>query len=173
MGRKEIDGLKGIKAGMDLAYSYPRMKNLGYVTDSKAEVRTTSSTGGQKGVKAERFDLIPIGPLSELARHYAAGAKKYDDHQWRQGYEWSKSYNALIRHLTAFWAGEDYDVCPLTREGCASFPDDPTPIEAKDYEPTCYNHTGSHHLVGVAWNSFTLLEFKDQYPDHDDRYKSP
>ena len=55
------------------------------------EVRTTSRTGGQKGTKPERFDLIPVGALAALARHYGAGAEKYDDNQWRKGYEWSKS----------------------------------------------------------------------------------
>ncbi len=134
------------------------------------EVRTTSSTGGQKGVKEERFDLIPIGPLTELARHYARGAKKYDSHQWRKGFEWSKAYASTIRHLTAFWDGYDFDVCPESREGCATHPDDPMLVEATDNTGTCYNHTGSHHLAGAAWGTFTLLEFKDTHPDHDDRY---
>lgn len=110
---------------------------LGY-----GEVRTTSSTGGQKGMKPERFDLIPIGPLTALARHYGAGALKYDDHQWRKGYEWSKSFAALMRHLTAWWNGEDIDA-----------------------------ETGSPHLAAVAWHAFTLLEFAERYPEFDDRYK--
>lgn len=108
------------------------------------ETRSVSSTGGEKGVKDERFDLIPVGPLAQLARHYAAGAAKYDEHQWRKGYEWSKSYSALIRHLTAFWSGEDID-----------------------------GETGSHHMVAVAWHAFTLLEFVEKHPNFDDRYIPP
>lgn len=134
-----------------------------------AETRTTSSTGGQKGVKLERFDLIPVGPLTELARHYGKGARKYASHQWRQGYEWSKSYAALTRHLTLFWAGEDYDVCSNDPNGCAPWPNEE---DAASAEPdTCFNHTGSHHMAAVAWHAFLLLEFKDCYPQHDDRYK--
>lgn len=124
-------------------------------------------------MKEERFDLIPTGPLAELARHYGAGAKKYADHQWRQGYEWSKSYSAIHRHLNAFWSGEDYDVCPEDGEGC-SFETAEGKIFVGLTLPqgrTCYNHTGSHHLVAVAWHSFSLLEFKNTHPDHDDRYK--
>lgn len=135
-----------------------------------AEIRTTSSTGGEKGVKLERFDLIPVGPLTELARHFGRGALKYDNHQWRQGYEWSKSYSALMRHLTAFWEGYDFDVCSNDPDGCQHLTKDGTPFEAI-LPDTCYNHTGGHHMAAVAWHSFVLLEFVDRFPQHDDRYK--
>lgn len=130
-----------------------------------AEVRTTSSTGGQKATKLERFDLIPIGPLTTLAQHYGRGARKYADHQWRKGYEWSKSYSAMQRHLAAFWGGKDLDICSNEPDNCVR-------EEDVEYEPdTCFNHTGSHHLVAAAWHCFTLLEFVERFPQHDDRYK--
>ena len=172
------------------------------------ETRTTSSTGGQKGVKIERFSLIPVQPLLDLATHFGRGAFKYDEHQWRAGYEWSKSYDAIQRHSNAFWAGFDYDICENEPEACAflvkaSAGEKPivlaldsrevereiqegqsnvirhgaymyllaSPIGSVEQGSTCYNHTGSHHLVCVAWHSFVLLEFKDTHPDHDDRYK--
>lgn len=134
-----------------------------------AEIRTTSSTGGQKGVKLERFDLIPTGPLRELAEHYGVGASKYANHQWRQGYEWSKSFAALSRHLAAFWGGEDFDVCSNDPEGCSHVDAEGRPFEAVR-EDACFNHTGSHHMAAVAWHAFALLEFKDRFPEHDDRY---
>lgn len=166
------------------------------------ETRTTSSTGGQKGVKLARFDLIPAGPLKELAEHYGRGARKYANHQWRQGYEWSKSIGAIGRHFNDFMAGKDYDVCSNEPENCAVKLEDGTvmPYNAYDgyyisdgrewvfqykdqlyklhdsdsYEPdTCFNHTGSHHMVAVAWHSFLLLEFKDTHPEHDDRWRPP
>lgn len=137
-----------------------------------AEERTTSSTGGQKGVKLARFELIPAGPLHELAVHYGRGARKYASHQWRQGYEWSKSMGALERHYNDFKAGKDYDVCSNEPGNC-KFTDN----EGSEYIPeepnTCYNHTGSHHMVAVAWHAFLLLEFKDHYPQFDDRFKYP
>lgn len=137
-----------------------------------AEVRTTSSTGGQKGVKLARFDLIPVGPLTELAEHYGRGARKYASHQWRQGYEWSKSYAALSRHLNLFWAGFNYDVCSNDPDGCSFVTDNGEPYEPIEPD-TCCNHTGSHHMVAVAWHAFLLLEFKDVHPEHDDRYVRP
>ena len=133
------------------------------------EERTTSSTGGQKGVKLQRFDLIPVRPLTLLAEHFGVGARKYAAHQWRQGYEWSKSYSALNRHLTAFWAGLDYDVCSNDPDGCSHETVDGQPY-LSDIPDTCYNHTGSHHMVAVAWHAFVLLEFIENHPQHDDRY---
>lgn len=73
------------------------------------EVRTTSRTGGQKGVKPQRYDLLPKAALDMAAEVYAFGATKYADHNWRKRYEWSKSYAAAMRHLTAFWDGETFD----------------------------------------------------------------
>lgn len=73
------------------------------------EVRTTSATGGQKGVKPERYDLLPKEALDSMARVYAFGAEKYADHNWRRGYEWSKSFAAAMRHMWAFWNGETFD----------------------------------------------------------------
>lgn len=73
------------------------------------ETRTVSATGGEKGVKPERYDLLPKPALDALARVYSYGATKYADHNWRRGYEWSKSYAAAMRHLTAFWNGETHD----------------------------------------------------------------
>lgn len=106
------------------------------------ETRSVSSTGAEKGVKDERHDLIPPEALSILARHYGAGARKYSDHNWRRGYEWSKSYAALQRHATAFWSGEDID-----------------------------EETGSPHMAAVAFHAFTLLMFMVEHPEFDDRYR--
>lgn len=140
----------------------------------ESEIRSTSSTGGQKGVKLARFDLLPANALIEVAEHYGRGAMKYDAHQWRKGYEWSKSIAAIGRHWADILAGRDYDVCPENGDGCShvtqngeSFPGEETPNGR-----TCYNHTGSHHAAAIVWHGFLLLEFKDTHPDHDDRYKN-
>ena len=106
------------------------------------EIRSVSSTGAEKGVKSAALDLVPTGPLLKLAEHYHAGAKKYASHNWRGGYEWSKSYAALMRHALAFWSGEDLD-----------------------------EETGSPHMAAVAFHAFALLEYMDTHPEFDDRYK--
>ena len=137
-----------------------------------AEIRSVSSTGGEKGVKTAQFDLIPARPLWLLAEHYGKGAKKYAAHQWRKGFEWGKAIASLERHLSLFKQGIDWDVCSNEPEGCLlehegrSWDGDPD---------TCWNHTGSHHMQAVMWMSFCLMEFIDdpRYKEFDDRYKPP
>lgn len=111
-------------------------------SSGKQQIISESSTGGLKEVKDERFDLIPSGALTTLARHYGIGARKYDDNQWRKGYEWSKSYAAMQRHLNLWHDGEDID-----------------------------EETQSPHLAAAAWHCFTLLTFADEHPNFDDRFK--
>lgn len=102
-----------------------------------SEFRVTDAvTGGQKGVKIERFDLIPAEPHRQLALVYGGGAKKYDDNNWRKGYDWNLSVGALERHLNSWKQGEEYD--PEVTELAGQ------PV---------------HHLACAAWHCFTLMEF--------------
>ncbi len=94
-------------------------------------------------MKIERMDLIPVEPLLELSRVYGKGAEKYDDNNYRRGYEWSKSYGALLRHITAFWGGEDIDP-----------------------------ELGTSHLMNAAWHCFTLFTFIEEHPEFDNRYNT-
>lgn len=89
--------------------TYPPGAAQGLLDPLHGEVRTTSSTGGQKGTKPERYDLIPWEAMDEVARVYGFGAQKYAAHNWRRKYEWGKSIAALIRHITAFVRGKTYD----------------------------------------------------------------
>ena len=107
------------------------------------EVRTISATGGEKGTKDERMDLLPPAALAGLSRVYGFGAKKYDDHNYRKGYEWSKSYAAMQRHATQWWGGEDFDP-----------------------------ESGESHLLHVAWHAFALYLFTEDHPQFDDRFST-
>jgi len=106
------------------------------------EIRITDSdTGGQKGLKDVRYDLLPWHSLDEVARLYARGAEKYDEHNWRKGYAWSLSFAAMMRHARAFWEGEDIDP-----------------------------ELGTHHLASVVFHALALMEFTETHPEKDDRY---
>lgn len=109
------------------------------------EERVTSRTGGAKGKKRQRFDLIPSGPLWELAELYGFGAEKYPDDgtapNFTLGYDWSLSYAALQRHANQFWSGEDYD-----------------------------EESGLSHLSAVVFHAFALRYFMDHHPEFDDRH---
>lgn len=78
------------------------------LTDGETRV-VDPSTGGAKGQKLARFDLLPSDALWAVAEHYGKGAAKYEERNWERGYAWSLSYGALQRHLNQFWSGEDVD----------------------------------------------------------------
>jgi len=88
-------------------------------------------TGGAKGSKLARFDLLPYDALLLVAEHFGKGASKYQDRNWERGYDWGLSMAALQRHLAAFWSGEDVD-----------------------------EETGSFHLQAVVFHALALLTFQ-------------
>ena len=105
------------------------------------ETRLTSSTGGQKGAKPARYDLLPAHALWVVSELYGRGAEKYDDHNWRRGYDGSLSFAALQRHAWQFWAGEDND-----------------------------SETGLPHMASVAFHALALIEFMATRREFDDRH---
>jgi hypothetical protein len=108
------------------------------------EVRVVDpETGGVKGKKLARFDLLPVGPLFELARLYGTGAEKYDERNWERGFAWSLAFAAMQRHAWLFWGGESVD--PETRR---------------------------HHLSSVVFHAFALMEFEVRGRGVDDRPES-
>lgn len=107
------------------------------------QIEVDSTTGAMKGRNTQRGSLFPPRAFLEIANHYGVGSLKYDDNNWRRGYAWSWSYDALLRHLMQFWSGEDYD-------------------EA----------TGSKHIIAVAWHALALATFMDEHPELDDRWKN-
>lgn len=109
-----------------------------------SEIRVVNATtGGEKGSKAQRFDLIPWEAVAEIAEVYHMGSKKYADHNWRKGYSWGLSYAAMMRHMTAFWEGEDLDP-----------------------------ESGLPHMAHASWHGLALLTFMREHPDLDDRFST-
>lgn len=111
------------------------------MTVATGEVRITDpTTGGQKGSKPARLDLIPPDALVAVSRVFAFGATKYRDHNWALGYLWSLSYAALMRHLLAWWGGEDTDP-----------------------------ESGEPHIAHVAWHALVLTSYTLRAAGTDDR----
>lgn len=101
---------------------------------------TDPVTGGKKGQKQARFDLIPAKPLEHLALVYGKGSEKYEDRNWEKGYRWGLSYGAMQRHLWAFWGGEYLD-----------------------------SESGLPHLAHAMWHCMTLMQFEEERLGTDDR----
>jgi hypothetical protein len=101
-------------------------------------------TGGAKGSKESQLGWAPPEALSELGSVYGYGAQKYDPTNYRKGYKWSLSVNALYRHLMLWLNGESYDP-----------------------------ESGKHHLAHAAWHCLTLIMFEKRVIGTDDiRWKS-
>lgn len=80
-----------------------------------------------------RFDLIPPGPMEEIAKVFTVGAAEYGDRNWEKGLEFGRIYGAVQRHLQKWWGGEE---------------------ESPDHK--------CHHLAHAAWGCICLLAFIQQ-----------
>jgi 5'(3')-deoxyribonucleotidase len=109
------------------------------------EVRIVDpKSGGEKGQKLVRYDLLPHDALDLVATHFGLGARKYADRNWERGYAWGLSYGAALRHLSLFWQGEDMDEDPALGQ--------PSP-----------------HLAAAAFHILALLTFQQRGIGTDDR----
>lgn len=95
-----------------------------------------------KPEKRERYDLIPVDPLKQVAETFALGVEKHGERDWEKGTDWHKYFNALMRHAQKWWGGEELD-----------------------------KEDGQHHLAAVATNALILLEYVKTHPEYDDRSK--
>lgn len=124
-----------------------RMNEIKAALEHKA-VFGTIPAGTATGT-ALKFDTdkLPLNLLSTEAMNQTAavlkfGAQKYAEHNWRNGFVWSRPLAAAMRHLTAFNDGEDRDP-----------------------------ESGLSHLAHAACCIMFLLEFEKTHPELDDRYK--
>lgn len=98
--------------------------------DETAQIVENAETGGKKGQKVVRPELIPWEAIAELGFVYGEGAKKYGDNNWRKGYDYSLSIGAMKRHILKFEAGQDYDA------------------------------EGFHHMAAVMFHAAALIYFQ-------------
>lgn len=99
-----------------------------------------------------------------IAKVSAFGAKKYHMRNFLMapGMKWSQVYDSLMRHLMAYWAGEELDVGPNGEFGET---DDPA---------TNMQWSGLPHIDMVAWNVMVLCTYRSHavYHPGDDRPSS-
>jgi len=91
-----------------------------------------------------RMELIPPELLVAVGDILTFGAKKYDDRNWEHGMKWSRVHGALLRHLMAWWGGEDHDP-----------------------------ETGRPHLWHAACCIAFLVAYEARDAGEDDRWKGP
>lgn len=92
-----------------------------------------------------RYDLIPTIALKGVAAVLTLGAKKHGDEggepNWIRGLSFASHYGAALRHMNAWYAGEEHD------------------------------EEGFHHLAGAAANLMILHDMAVRHAgtDFDDR----
>lgn len=86
--------------------------------------------------------LVPQLALQEVAKVLDFGAKKYSAHNWRLGMDYSRLYDAVLRHMSSYIAGEDND-----------------------------KESGLSHIAHAACGTLMLLEYILTETGKDDRYK--
>jgi hypothetical protein len=110
----------------------------------KQQITSEVLKGGFKADQGKsRMGLIPPKELLQLGDLFSLGAQKYSDYNWMLGMDYHRIYDALQRHATKWWAGEETDEVD-----------------------------GQHHLISVAWCALTLLHFVNnsgRYAQFDDR----
>lgn len=101
---------------------------------------------GEEGRKDDkdktRYDLLPPHALEYLAQVFTVGAEKYGERNWEKGITWGRIFGAIMRHLWAFWRGENLD-----------------------------KETKIPHLAHAACGCFMLLTYLSTRTEFDDRFK--
>ena len=132
------------------AVSWCRQKDAIFI-DLDSQGQIIYAKGGslklEKPTEAVRLDegkspihLIPPEIIHALAAVYAYGARKYAPRNWEKGMDWSRMYDSAMRHLLAFWGGEDIDA-----------------------------ESGLPHVFHALWNCAGLAFYRSAHPDRDDR----
>lgn len=68
------------------------------------------------------WHLVAFDAIAEIVAVLDFGAKKYAARNWEAGMDWDRPFGACLRHLTAWWMGEDKDqetgLSHLAHAGC-------------------------------------------------------
>ena len=101
------------------------------------------SSGTRYDKDKNRLTLIPAPVLWELGELFTWGCQKYGARNWEKGLPYTKTADALLRHLLRWLAGKNRD-----------------------------SESGMLHLTHVVWNAVVLLHFAlhpYKYKSFDDR----
>lgn len=97
--------------------------------------------GHKNDVGKPQISLVTRSLIVGIATIMGVGLKKYGRDNWKKGMLWSRPYDALQRHLLAWWAGEGID-----------------------------EESGESHLWHAACELMFLIEYEQNKLGKDDRY---
>lgn len=86
------------------------------IKDSGNRAEFSSGAVRDLGEGKGRCDLLPACALLRLARHYEAGAKKYQERNWEKGIPAHSFLDSALRHIFKYMDGakdEDHLIAAL------------------------------------------------------------
>lgn len=94
--------------------------------------RREFGTGAVRDAEAGkgRCDLLPACAILRLARHFEAGASKYDERNWEQGIPIHSFIDSAVRHLMKYldgWTDEDHLCAAAWNCVCAMWTEEKRP----------------------------------------------
>ena len=108
-----------------------------FFDEPSGECRKSAESAGKV-----RLDLVPTAAIEQVAAVLTFGARKYGDNNWCRGARWGRYYAAALRHVFAWWRGEDRDL-----------------------------ETGLSHLAHAVCCLLFLMEYQDNGWGADDRLR--
>lgn len=72
-------------------------------------VENPTATGTKLDDGKLRYDLVPADAMEDVVAVLTYGVKKYGARQWQGGIAWHRMFGAALRHLWAWWRGQDLD----------------------------------------------------------------
>lgn len=110
-------------------------------------MRKTEMNNDNEGKKFDHdklpYHLLPPELLGATANVLKFGADKYGERNWEKGMAWSRPFAALMRHMWAWWSGEDRD-----------------------------SETGMSHLWHASCCIAFLIAYEERRVGQDDRFSS-
>lgn len=68
------------------------------------------------------YHLLPSDAVEEVIKVLQYGSEKYAPRNWEKGMAWSRPFSALMRHMWAWWRGQNTDpetgLSHLAHAGC-------------------------------------------------------
>lgn len=107
----------------EMAYKngYERGINEAVIKDSGQRTQFYDENGCEMAVRdmhtgKGRFDLLPMCVLMRLAKHYEAGAIKYQPRNWEKGIPCHSFADSALRHICKYmdgWKDEDHLIAAI------------------------------------------------------------
>jgi hypothetical protein len=122
MKRKRNYRKGSMKLAVDFLIHYPNATVREVMAHSGLTYYRSRKLIGDRQTPVETLMSPPTEGRKDDHDKLPFGANKYGDRNWERGMNWSRPFAALMRHMWAWWRGEDRDpetgLSHLAHAGC-------------------------------------------------------